>query len=130
MDFSCIVKTDEELEIENKHCWHTHEPPLICFNNCFSKEYVNDPNNWKNVYPEYYWLDRNKKIIESRLKKNPNDEKLKRRLSKCNQKLIQLAFAPAIGVPDYLPTNLSPLSTTSATLLATGPAPGINDAAC
>ena len=65
---STIVKTDEEIAIENKHSWIKHEPPLICFNNCFNKSEAANPHNWKNIFPEYYWLAQRRRTLMSKIK--------------------------------------------------------------
>ena len=89
---SSIVMTEDELSIENKHGWHTQSPPLICFQNCFSKSFAADPHNWKQVYPEYYWANQRHKSLETKIKRHQYKSEseladLNHQLYKCNKHL-------------------------------------------
>lgn len=66
---STLIKSDEEIEIENNHGWEKNSAPLACFTNCFCKEYADNQHNWKEIYPEYYWTIKRIKNIKRRIKR-------------------------------------------------------------
>ena len=67
-DFSDIVKTPEEIAIEDRHEWIKFDAPICCFMNCFKREVAMDKHNWKEIFPEYYWLNQRKRTIERNIK--------------------------------------------------------------
>lgn len=72
-----IVKTPDEIALENKHGWIKQPTPAVCHQNCFNKTYALTARNWKNIFPEYYWLEQRKKSIEHQIRQlslNTNDE--------------------------------------------------------
>ena len=131
---SSIVMTEDELSIENKHGWHTQSPPLICFQNCFSKSFASDPHNWKQVYPEYYWANQRHKSLETKIKRHQYKSEsefadLNHQLYKCNKHLSNIPnprriyfarhesdaqTACANSAEFHLPMNLNTLSATPA----------------
>lgn len=64
-----IIKTPDEIIEENRHDWVKKQPPTSCFQNRFNKSDALMPHNWKNIYPEYYWLSQRKKNIKRKLTK-------------------------------------------------------------
>lgn len=64
-----IIKTPDEIIEENRHDWVKKPPPTACFQNRFNKSDALMPHNWKNIYPEYYWLSQRKKNIKRKLTK-------------------------------------------------------------
>lgn len=64
------VKTQEEIDEENKHGWEKLDPPQCCFINMFPKEYALNPDNEINVFPEHFWLKRNIRLLKQRIKQH------------------------------------------------------------
>lgn len=95
---SSVVKTPEEIEEENKHSWLKLQPPTCCFENCFKRDAALNPHNWKNIFPEYYWLYRKKRNAKQQIKqhKYKSDEELQalqRSVEKYNE-LIESVMNP------------------------------------
>ena len=116
-----MIKTPEELDNESKHGWIHRSPPLVCFNNCFPKSFAENPSNWIDVYPEYYWLNNKcEKLnikIEQQLYRNESERKYW-------LKLIQKYRNEMNKLLPYRPMNDNPLSIASDTLLTPAAAPG------
>ena len=100
---SSIVKTEDELAEENKHGWIKQSPPLICFQNCFSKSFANNHHNWKQVYPEYYWTTQRQRHLKAKIKQHQykdNNElaNINKQIKSCENKLSQIAKPKLITI--------------------------------
>ena len=119
IDFTIIVKTPQEIAAENKHGWDNISAPMCCFNNCFKREEALKPSHWKNIYPEYYWIMRRKRKVQTKIKQHDyhDDDELKG------------LFRSLAYIEEYIkgiqrPINRRPLSTIPLTLSATAAASG------
>ena len=117
---SSIVKTEAELDEENKHGWIKQPPPSICSQNCFKKTYAADYHNWKNIYPEYYWTIQKRRTLEAKIKRHQYKSELELldleyQIDKCDKHLSHISNPRQIYFNQtHLPMNFNTLSATPA----------------